>query len=176
MKNIFVILTIGLGLLSCEIEKLSPEDVADAPPIYGEPIPTVDPNSIIVPCSLTNEIIRFNNTNYGVASVTVNPPFAPLGAFNATYSISTDLIGTTEMEFFFKSSPTSGYYTTHGGGQMTSSNQVVVRTLQGGSYFYGDAGGNVYVQNYTDSIVISYCDVDFTGTFTIPGSKGKFTY
>ena len=84
--------------------------------------------------------------------------------------------GSTEMEFYFMETPTSGYYATSTGGQMSSSNQVTVRTLQGGNYYYSDAGATVYVQDYTDSIVVSYCDIDLTGSFTFTGSKGKFTY
>jgi hypothetical protein len=179
MKNIYVFALALFAFVSCEIEKLNPEDIVDDTPTWEEPIDnTVDPNSIVVPCitGLVNGIIRFNNSNYSVSTVTINPPFAPTGLFNATYSISADLLGTSEMEFFFNVTPTSGYYSSIGGGQMSSPNQVVVRTLQGGSYYYADAGGEVYFQKFTDSVIVSYCDLDFTESFTIPNSKGRFTY
>ncbi len=172
MKNILFAIIVLSGFYSCEIEKLTPEDVVLNDPTWNDPTAETDPNSIIVPCTLVSNVVRFNNQNYGVTASEVNSPFAQEGLFGANYSVSADVTLGYDVEFYFNGAPTSGYYTTYNGSNVGAS-QVMMRTFVSGSFYYNDPGATLYVQKYTDSLVLTYCNVSFTNGITINNNRGK---
>jgi len=173
--KIFSILSILLLLASCEIEKLEPNDVIEeTPPGWGPGSEPIDPADIVIPCALQPNLVRFNNQNTNVSSVSVNPPFMSFP--ESSYAIRVPLVSSQDLEMFFIDEPLTGYYTTSNSLDANTGTTVHARVFTGGSYYTCNVGANVYIQNYGDSIRISYCDIDFTNSFTIPNSKGQFVY
>ncbi len=173
MKRIFIVMSALLVLASCEIEELTPADVVleDTTQVVTEE-PVVDPASIEVPCVLVPDVFRLNFSNYGVASIDVST----LGS--TIYQYTLDLDGTfSELEIKFASKPGSGYYVGKPIGSSADEGEFGMRILLGGYYYYSNEGSNLYVQDYGDSTVVSWCDVDFVGPEgTLPEAKGNFTY
>ena len=176
MKKIVGIISVLMLTISCEIEELKPEDVEAAPEVVV-PLPeTVDPASIIVPCTPVPNYIYFDLTNRIVSNLYPNDSDLNLSFFNAGYGIWIDTPGTPDFEVYFKSQPQSGYYTEYDGAPIESG-EFVLRLLYYGYYYYAVDGSTLYVQDYVDSTVYTWCDIDFEGPggATIEQSKGKFT-
>jgi hypothetical protein len=175
MKTLLVFSLI-LFLTSCEIEKLEPNDVVvENLPVWNTGTQTIAPEDIIIPCTLQPNLIRFNNTNYNVGTVNVNPPGYSFPS--ATYTVVIPLTISQELEMYFTEEPATGYYSSVLTlDDQTIGEEVIARVFTGSTYYTADAGANLYIQNYGDSIRISYCDIDFTNSWTIPNSKGQFVY
>lgn len=175
MKTL-LILSLLLFLTSCEIEKLEPNDVIEEnPPGWNTGTQIIAPEDIVIPCTLQPNLIRFNNTNYNVGTVNLNP--VGYGFPSATYFVVVPLSISQELEMYFTEEPTTGYYSS----VTTLDDQVVgvevvARVFTGNTYYTADPGANVYVQNYGDSVRISYCNIDYSSSWTITGSKGQFVY
>lgn len=176
MKKIIGIFCVLILATSCEIEQLTPEDVEVPVTEDTTTTPEVDPASIDVPCSLVQNNFYLNFENSSVSSVGINYPGLSLTVFDAGYGLNVNLVGSSDLEVYFKSAPTSGYFSGNGSSLITESNDIVMRKLEGGSYYYAVDEATVYVQDYPDSTVVSWCDVDFEGpSLTLYGGKGNFT-
>jgi hypothetical protein len=176
MKFLFA-LSLLLFLHSCEIEKLEPNDVIpENPPGWNPGTEPIDPSTIIIPCTLQPYLVRFNNQNTptNASSISINPPFITLP--ESGYTVVVPLVSSLDLEMFFVEEPLTGYYTTRNYLDTSEHTIMHARVWSSSGYYTGNEGADVYVQNYGDSIRISYCDIDFTNSFTVPDSKGQFVF
>lgn len=167
-----MLLPVILLVLSCEVEDLQPEEALEYPgSVYPDPV--LGPDDIIVPCTLPENSLDFNGANIGLSSIDEGNGAGITSPSNAYYSIDgyANVPIQDDIVFYFITEPVSGEYITTDTYGYMESGEVKIVTGSYPDYYTSTNGGIVYVQNYGDSIRLSYCDVDYTGPISVQESQ-----
>lgn len=184
MKRIFIALiaVLQLVLISCEVEKIQPNEITDTitPPVVIEPEVVYTPP----PCesTLDSNKYRFNNAVYYAnverdsSSYAMDMP----NCNNATYLIKgTNWSNNNTIEFYFIGKPKTGIYTTVATNSLpegVKNNVCLVISPSYGQTYYATVGASVYVKNNGTSIKVSFCNTPFkyyADGFTVNNNFGE---
>ena len=124
---------------------------------------------LVVPCSLANNRIIDDGISYSFNSSSIFiSPETDYYKIRISYTLS------RELNFYFKTLPQNGIYTTNSSGydQLGYKEVFIQDNTDLTGVFTIHDNESVYVENTTDSLIVSFCNLTYSTSNTI--LKGKF--